>query len=310
MRIAIIGRSQLLYRTAELLAAKGYDIPLVITAKEAPEYSITAKDFEAFAQEHNATYIYTPKINLRDYATQILELGTIDIAVSINYTGVIPQDVIDLFPMGILNAHAGDLPKYRGNAPLAWAIINAETQAGLCIHQMIGGELDSGNILAKDYHPITINTRVGELFDWIESRIPGLMLQAVEQLSANPNFKGEPQSKNPKDALRGYPRLPEDGQIDWKQSAESILRLINASSEPFIGAFCSYEGEPMTIWRAELFHDDEVYSATAGQVAAINKDGSVIVITGNGKIRIVEIGFRGQRTMPGNIVKSIRKRLK
>jgi methionyl-tRNA formyltransferase len=309
MNIAIIGRSQLLYRTAKMLLEKGHQISLIITSREAPEYTVTASDFEALATSIGAKYIYTPKIDLDKYSDQIKSAGAVEIAVSINYTGIISQEVINLFEKGILNAHAGDLPKYRGNAPLAWAIINKEKRVGLCIHKMIGGELDSGNILAKTYYDLNIDTRIGELFEWMETNIPSLMLNAIDKLQQDKTFAGEKQSVDPIDALRGYPRLPEDGKINWTQNNEDIVRLINASSEPFGGAFCSFENEPMTIWRASIYEDDEKYSAIPGQVASIQKDGSVVIITASGKIKITEITYKNKRTSPAEFIKSIRKRL-
>jgi len=308
MRIAIIGRSQLLYDTAKLLHDAGYNIALIVTAKEAPEYTKTSKDFEKFANEVNAVYIYTPKINLEEYVVQIKALGVIELAVSINYTGVISQEVIDIFPLGILNAHAGDLPRYRGNAPLAWAIINGEKRAGLCIHKMIGSELDSGNILAKDYSDINENTRVFDLFNWIENKIPELIFSAINKLKEDPKFIGEQQSKDHKDALRCYPRLPEDGKIDWHETNINVLRLINASSEPFSGSFCYYKNLQLKVWKAELVHSNEKFLAVPGQVCKINSDKSIDVATGNGMIRILEIEYENQRTVPTHLIKSIRSR--
>jgi methionyl-tRNA formyltransferase len=308
MRIAIIGRSQLLFETALLLLKNGHEIRLVVTAKEAPEYTKTSADFEQLARNVGASYIYTPKINLGQYVEEIKGLGTIDIGISINYTGVILQEVIDLFPFGILNAHAGDLPKYRGNAPLAWAIINGEKRAGLCIHKMIGGELDSGNIITRSFHEISVNTRVGELFDWIEKDIPLLMLDAINKIEKDPSCTGEEQSKDAKKALRGYPRLPKDGKIDWSNSAENILRLVNASSEPFAGAFCEFEHEQMIIWRAENYSDSELYCAVPGQISRITAD-AIIVITGKGRLKVTDCTYKGVRSGPSSFVNSIRKRL-
>lgn len=309
MRIAIIGRSELLYNTAELLINKGFEIPLVITSKAAPEYKKTEQDYKNLALQLNAVFIQTGRINTEEVITKIKSLDKIDIAVSINYSGVIADEVIDLFPMGILNAHGGDLPRYRGNACQAWAIINGEKEIGLCIHKMIGGELDSGDIISKSFLPITINTRVGEAYDWMENQIPTLMLKAIKKLSINPNNL-EKQSTDPKDALRTYPRNPDDGEINWKDNAETIIRLINASSEPFSGAFTKYNNEKVIIWRAKLFVDNENYLAVPGQIAKINKDtGGIIVITGNGKIEISEIGMNNKRTDPARIIKSIRTRL-
>jgi UDP-4-amino-4-deoxy-L-arabinose formyltransferase/UDP-glucuronic acid dehydrogenase (UDP-4-keto-hexauronic acid decarboxylating) len=310
MRIAIIGRSELLFETAQLLIKKGFEIPLVITSKAAPEYKIKEEDYKFFAKTNNSVFIQTGRINTEEVIKKISSLKTIDIAVSINYSGVIADEIIDLFPMGILNAHGGDLPRYRGNACQAWAIINGEKEIGLCVHKMIGGELDSGDIISKSFLPININTRVGEAYDWMEKEIPVLMLNAIDKLSKNINDV-QFQSKDPKDALRTYPRNPDDGEIDWNKDAETIIRLINASSEPFSGAFTTYNGEKLIIWRASLYIDNENYCAIPGQIAKINKDsGSIIVITGKGKVEIKEIEINGVRTEPANIIKSIRKRLK
>ncbi|WP_452603014.1 methionyl-tRNA formyltransferase [Pontimicrobium sp. MEBiC06410] len=310
MRIAIIGRSELLYSTAELLVNKGFEIPLVITSKAAPEYKKTEKDYKNLAETLDAEFIQTGRINTEKIIAKIKSLEAIDIAVSINYSGVIADEIINLFPMGILNAHGGDLPHYRGNACQAWAIINGEERIGLCIHKMIGGELDSGDIISKSYLPININTRVGEAYNWMENEIPPLMLNAIEKLSKNPS-EVEKQSLDPKKALRTYPRNPDDGEIDWTKDRESIIRLINASSEPFAGAFTSYEGEKVIIWRAKIYIDDENYYAVPGQIAKIDKlTGNIIIIAGNGKIEVEEIEFKGDRNKPSNFIKSIRKRFK
>ena len=114
---------------------------------------------------------------------------------SINYTGVIPQTIIDLFDNGILNAHGGDLPRYRGNACQAWALINGEERIGLCIHKMIGGELDSGDIIARDYMNVTYNTKISEVWNWMEDRTPVLIEDAIEAIAKNPNFILEQQSR-------------------------------------------------------------------------------------------------------------------
>ena len=152
------------------------------------------------------------------------------------------------------------------------------------------------------------------IYDWMEQEIPVLMLNAIgEKLAKGTRIiLFEAQSKDPReDALRTYPRNPDDGKIDWNKDGESIIRLINASSEPFSGAFTSYNSDKLIIWRAALFTDNENYSSATGQIAKINKDsGNIIVITGKGKIEITEIEVNGERTKPAVAIKSIRVRLK
>ncbi len=179
---------------------------------------------------------------------------------------------------------------------------------GLCIHRMIGGELDSGDIVAREYLPINQDTKVTAVWDWMVRATPHLMVCAVANLAANPEYVLERQSKNPKDALRCYPRRPEDGQIDWGRPALEILRLINASNKPYTGAFCEFEGERMIVWDAELLDDGEKFCAVPGQVTAI-VPGYVDVACGSGKLRIRQIEVGGQLMAPSTRISSLRMRL-
>lgn len=312
MNIAIIGRTELLYDLTRVLANMGHVIKIIVTAKEAPEYLKTAKDFEELAAELNCAYLYTSNINSLNSIETVKSVGSIDLGISFNHINIISKDIISLFSIGILNAHGGDLPRYRGNACQAWAIINGESSFGLCVHKMVGNELDAGDIIVREYYALDINSRVAGAYAWMYERVPEMMIKAMELLSEHPDYYLAKQSSDPKDGLRCYPRVASDGKISWERSAVDILRLINASSEPFSGAFCMLDDEVIKIWRAFLYEDDEVYCAVPGQVANVNQpDGSIIVITGVGKLRITEVEYKGVRTaMPRQIIKSIRKRLK
>lgn len=306
IKIAIIGRTEILYDSAIALRQAGFEIVCILTAKEAPEYERTAADFKALARNWSIPFEQGPRIT--DHV-ELLRTSRADIAVSINYTGVIPQSVIDIFPLGILNAHGGDLPRYRGNACQAWAILNGESRIGLCIHRMIGGELDSGDIVARDYLLINEATKVTVAWRWMLECTPVLMLKAVQELSKDPNYVLESQSRSPQDALRCYPRRPEDGRIDWSRPALDVLRLINASNKPYAGAYCDYEGRQLIIWDAELVKDGEAFCAIPGQVTELAEQ-NVDVACGVGKIRLKEVEVDGRSGVPRAWIDSIRKRLK
>ncbi len=305
MRVAVIGRTEILYQTAQLLHNRGYEIALILTSKEAPEYTKTSKDFHSLADCWEIPFLQTPRIT--EAADVIRKLPTIDIAVSLNYVNIIPQSVIDLFPLGILNAHGGDLPRYRGNACQAWAIINGEENVGLCIHRMVGNELDSGDIITRDYYSLNLNTKITEVYQWMSCRIPQLFLDALALLAQDPTYKLESPSKNPRDMLRCYPRKPEDGRIDWRKSNVEILRLINASNEPYAGAYCDLEGQKLIIWEANIA-SEENFLAVQGQVTAIN-DGIVEVACGTGKLQLRKVEFQGKIVAPDVIIGSLRQRL-
>ena len=156
-----------------------------------------------------------------------------DVGVSLNFTKIIPKEIIDLFPLGILNAHGGDLPKYRGNACQAWAILNGEKRIGLCIHKMVENELDNGDIIAKDYLEINDNTKITEVLNWIKINTKTMYLNVINKLEERPNFILEKQSKNVKDILRCYPRQPQDGRIKWNKTSIYIHRLITLQQTLF-----------------------------------------------------------------------------
>lgn len=308
MRIAIIGRTEILYETAELLAKNWHEIVLIVTAKPAPEYSRTEDDFKTLAERLNAPFVHTARI--AETSETIRSLAPVDIGVSMNYPGVIPSEVIDLFPLGILNAHGGDLPRYRGNACQAWAILNGEERVGLCVHKMVGGELDSGDIIARDYHPLTAETTITEVYTWMASRTPELFAQALDLLSADPTYVLERQSKNPSDALRCYPRTSEDGYIDWNRSAVEILRMINASTKPYAGAFTYHKGGVVRIWSARMSTLPCPSCFVPGQVLWKNEDGSIAVGTGGpGVLLLDEVQKEtGEPCMAGEMVRSVRER--
>lgn len=305
MKIAIIGRTEILYETALFLKESGHEIVYILTSEEAVEYNRTATDFKMLAESLSVPFAQGSDIT--KFSDELSESNP-DIGISMNYTGILPQSVIDIFPFGVLNSHGGDLPRYRGNACQAWAIINGEERIGLCIHKMIGGELDSGDIITRDYLPINHSTKVTKVWEWMSCRIPQLMLEATEKLETDPSYFLELQSKSPQDSLRCYPRKPEDGRITWNESAINVLRLINASSKPFAGAFCGFEDRVMIIWDAELVMDDEIFCAVPGQVTNIG-EGFIEVACGEGKLRLLEIETDGMLKSPDTIIKSIRKRL-
>lgn len=309
LSVAIIGRSELMYNTILLLQKNNIKINYIVTAKEAPEYLYKSSDFEEYARNKNIGFLHTAKLDAKSIIELENKWGKADIGISVNYSGIISKEVIDLYPLGILNAHGGDLPRYRGNACMAWAIINQEVKVGLCIHKMIGGELDSGLIICREYLDMSLNTRIGELFSWMEDRIPALFLDSIIKLSGDNNYALEVQSLDPKDALRCYPRNPSDGKINWSKSNLDILRLINASSEPFAGAFAYINEVKIIIWRADLFDDEEIYLAVPGQICSIEKEsGSITVICGDGKLKVSEIQVEDKRMPPATYINSIRTR--
>lgn len=305
LTVVIIGRGDTLFNTTIKLVDAGYNIVGIITAKAAPEYKVKSEDFEDIATKIGAKFLYSAKLN--DHIDYIKALGG-DVAVSANFPNIIEQNIIDLFSLGILNSHGGDLPRYRGNACQAWAILNREKRIGLCVHKMVAGEVDSGDIMARDYFNIDHSTKIGDVLNWIHSTAPMLFLTAITNLNQNPGYLLEKQSVRAEDALRCYPLIPEDGKLDWTKSSEEILARINAFNKPYDGAFCFLGAEKFKIWEADLVKEYENFEAVGGQITKVT-DEYVEVACGDGKLRLRVCEVQGKMEKPRFWIKSIRNRL-
>ena len=128
---------------------------------------------------------------------------------------------------------------------------NGENKIGLCIHKMIGGELDNGDIIARDFLKIDLGTKVTDAWNWMTNRTPSLYLEALKALEKDHNFENS--IKDPEKALRCLARRPEDGRIDWHQSATTIDSLMPAT---LMLEQCSYKEKPLIIWDAEVASDE------------------------------------------------------
>jgi UDP-4-amino-4-deoxy-L-arabinose formyltransferase/UDP-glucuronic acid dehydrogenase (UDP-4-keto-hexauronic acid decarboxylating) len=308
MRLGILGRTHLLYNAVPRLREAGHDIAFILTCTESPEYSRTASDFMKLARDLQAPFRCDDRINRPDMI-EWLRSHRADAAFSVNWRTIIGPDVLGLFPRGIVNVHAGDLPRYRGNATPNWAILNGEKRIFLTAHLMVE-ELDAGPVLARRAIPIDDTTYIGDLYDRFGEETPELLVEVATGL-AEGTITPEPQSPLPQDVLRCYPRLARDGEIDWRESASAIARLVRASAEPFAGAYTWLGIERIVIWRARPVEADHPYLGTPGQVASVNTEtGLVTVVTGEGLLALDEVEAEGHtRCRAAAHIKRVRLRL-
>ena len=296
MHVGIIGRTGLLLRAAEELIRHGHTIAFVQTCRAEAHYDVTEDDFAALAARLGAPFFCGPRIEA--------PAPEADVAISVNWPTLIGPEIRDAFRHGVLNAHAGDLPRYRGNACPNWAILNFEDRVGLTIHRMTD-ELDSGPHLAKAFLAIDESTYVGEIYDWLERVTPALFAEAIGRIDG-PGFIDPDPAIRPS---RMFPRRPEDGRIDWRAGTRDVLALIRASSTPFPGAFSELEGtERIHILRARPFVPDYDFRAVPGQVC-LRHAGNPVIATGDGMIEIEDCRTDGHADARALVGRSLRHRL-
>lgn len=206
-----------------------------------------------------------------------------------SYNRIIGSDLLKSYPF--INVHYAPLPAYRGRAPVNWAIINGEPETAITIHLVDTG-LDSGNILYQEKIPISNKDNVTDLYQRLNIIQEQQLGQAV--LKATAGYRGSLQKHT--SATYGCARLPDDGEIEWGDSAVKIDRLIRALTPPFPGAFTYFSGQRVTIWRAEPVRDLEIYvGRVPGRIIRVSREERWIdVLAGEGALRIYEVEVEGE----------------
>ena len=309
MRFAALGRTRWLLDSIARLAQAGHEPVLIGTAPPAPEYGVGEADFERVAREHGCAYFADPAINTQRYADLALASGA-QVAVSMNWPILLGARIRSCFEHGVVNAHAGDLPRYRGNACPNWAILNGEDRVVVTLHRMDDG-LDDGPILLQDKISLTTGTYISDVYRELGDLVPRLFTELLDLLSHG-TLVPKVQDTSPPAALRCYPRHPQDGRIDWRQPAGELAALVRASAEPFAGAYTYLDGRLLRIWRARQTDLPFPWLGVPGQVAQrFSATGDVAVLCGQGVLTIEEVQMEGvdERVAAVRAIRSARARL-
>jgi methionyl-tRNA formyltransferase len=212
-----------------------------------------------------------------------------DVMVVVGYGQIIPQTIIDLPPHGIVNLHASLLPKYRGAAPIQWAIANGETVTGVTT-MLINAGLDTGDILMKAPAPIPPEETAIDLAQRLAMTGAGLLIETLERI-ARGIITREPQN----DAEATYAPIlkKEDGLIDWRRPAAEIHNRCRGFL-PWPGTYSTFRGQVLHIWRSKPANDIDLGVPGSVHVAA----GRLLVACGQGTaLEIEELQLEGRKRM-------------
>jgi len=301
----------MLYETVKLLYKEGYVLKGIITAKSTPEYTKKEEDFKNLAKKIGIPCIVTQTLDMEEISNIC---QSTDIGISVNWVSIIQDKHINWFKFGILNAHMGDLPKYRGNACPNWAILQGEKEITLSVHFMEGGKLDVGRIVVQEKMEIQENTYIEDVYRWAEQIVPQAFLKALRILEKDPNYTLKYASEDDPEAFRCYPRLPEYSYIDWNKSVMEIHRLIRASTYPYEAYTYKIENgkiRKLYIKKARIVCLQTKDLAQPGHILKNDKiTGETWVKCGDGVLGIQLCRFEdGNYFAPGRVWKTIREKL-
>jgi len=277
--------------TLEALVEAGHEVVLAVTQPDKPKGRGKEMQFTPVKEAaiRHQIPVYQP-VKVREKAcVEVLNSYEADVIVVIAFGQILPKSILELTPYGCINVHASLLPKYRGAAPIQWAVINGEKVTGVTTMQMDEG-LDTGDMLLKEEVILDEEETGGSLHDKLAeagARLCVRTLKALEDGSAGREKQGESPTE--------YARMltKELGSIDWTQDALSIERLVRGLN-PWPSAYTDWNGKVMKIWEAKVMEGET--GKAPGTIVKIEKDG-FLVQAGAGLLKILELQIPGKKRM-------------
>ncbi|MCB0515127.1 MAG: methionyl-tRNA formyltransferase [Chitinophagales bacterium] len=248
LRIVYMGTPEFAVAPLAHLLENGCQVVGVVTSPDRPAgrgYHLQPSPVKKYAEQHQILVLQPEKLRDEAFLATLQALAA-DVFVVVAFR-MLPALVFEMPPLGTFNLHASLLPKYRGAAPINWAVINGETETGLTTF-FIEKEIDTGKIILQESVPIGKDTTAGELHDTLMQKGADLVLQTVKAIATG-NVQVRVQ-----DLQGDYPKAPkifrEDCRIDFFREAEQVYNFIRGLS-PYPGAFTEFQDKALKIFKAK-----------------------------------------------------------
>jgi len=283
-------------------------VPLVVTHVDDPKEARWYASLLDFSREQRLPVLADAEPALLE---RTVAAAKPDLIFSFYYRSMLPMPLLRHARLGAFNMHGSLLPKYRGRAPLNWAIVKGERETGVTLHEMVE-KPDAGRIVDQEAVPIGPDDTAVEVFHRMTAAAEAVLKRSLPAL-----VKGEARFR-PNDLARGSyygRRRPEDGRIDWSRSAQEIHNLVRAVAPPFPGAFTTVAGMPARVLRTRVLDVSGPPGLARLSVLANGQaredrarprrsgDDAILVANcaGGGTLRILDLEIDGQRHSPAMV---------
>ena len=278
-----MGTPEFAVPSLEALLKSGDQVVGIVTQPDRPKgrgQAMTPPPVKLIGQREGIPVLQPVKIRVPEFLTALAAWKPDLIAVTA-YGRILHSPILTLPPMGCVNVHGSLLPKYRGAAPVQWAVINGETETGITTMMMDEG-MDTGAMLLQESLPIVPEDTSGTLAPRLAVLGGRLLVETIARLKAGTIT---PQPQNHALATLAPPLKKEDGAIDWRASAISIANRIRGLS-PWPGAYTYFSSERWMVWSATAGPAEA--GAAPGTITQVSKQ-SILVATGDGVLELREI---------------------
>jgi methionyl-tRNA formyltransferase len=289
-RILFFGYSEVGHDCLSLLLERGDNVVGLITHEDSPGEKIWFKTPAAAAKAKGIPVHAPQKAGTPEWVERIAALRP-DLILSVDYRNMIGGKILGLAPLGAFNMHGSLLPKYRGRAPINWAVLNGEPRIGMTLHRMVK-EPDAGNIVDQDGVDIGPRDTAEQAFRKVLPCARRVLGRQIDALLAG-TARETPQ--DPSQATYFGGRSPEDGRIDWTRPSRQIFNLIRAVADPYPGAFTEIGPARLMIWWAE--EDSPAARGRSGPPGEVLSVSPLVVATGDGALELTRTEWRGEAVL-------------
>ncbi|CAG9417477.1 bifunctional UDP-4-amino-4-deoxy-L-arabinose formyltransferase/UDP-glucuronic acid oxidase ArnA [Providencia alcalifaciens] len=272
------------------LEKAGFDIQAVFTHTDDPNENHFYSSVARVSADMELPVFAPENVNHPLWIERIREMKP-DVIFSFYYRDMLSEELLALAPKGAFNLHGSLLPKYRGRAPINWALLNGESETGVTLHKMVA-KADAGDIVAQEKVAITDTDTALTLHAKVREAAEVLLDKTLPLIEAG-SYKTVAQDES--QASYFGRRCADDGQIDWSRSAKEISCLIRAVTEPYPGAFTYLGARKMVVWRARVLDDNQ--GKAAGTVLSSDP---LRIACGQGALEIVSGQSETGLYMQGN----------
>jgi len=275
------------YECLDALIEHDDNIMAVITHKDDPNEEIWFRSVAKLA-EKNGIPVHSPaSVNTPEWIKSITNWNP-DLILSFYYREIIPAEILSVPRLGAFNMHGSLLPKYRGRAPINWAVLKGETQTGATLHHMVK-KADAGDIVDQEPVKIGADETARDVFDKVTAAARMVLERQLDALVEG-TAPRKPQDESKATKFGG--RKPEDGRIDWSQSSRDIYNLVRAVTQPYPGAFTTVDGRKMLVWWAKPL------DKPTGAPGTVLSSDPLVIAAGSGSLQIENAEWEDDDEIP------------
>lgn len=292
MRIIFMGTPDFAVPSLEILLDRGHEVVAVVTAPDRPAgrgKKLRPSPVKLVAEQHDVQVLQPEKLRNPEFVATLQALAP-DLMVVVAFR-MLPRVVWSIPTLATFNLHASLLPNYRGAAPINWVLINGETRTGATTF-LIDNQIDTGNLLLSRAIDIPETWTAGDLHDQLMMMGADLVAETVEDLGRKA-LSPKPQDES--QALHSAPKIfKDDCRIDWQQSTRALHNFVRGLS-PYPTAWTTLEGELFKVYRATPAEAEG--HAAPGTLRTEVAKGELLVATGDGWLRLLEVQVPGKKRM-------------